>query len=228
MNGIRVFTGKTRHESGRAATAIDKQEIRGTLWLSETGLDGDEQADPVHHGGPDRALHQYPPVHYANWQRRFPAHAEHFSPAAFGENLSIDGWTEENVHIGDVFSWGEALIQVSQPRSPCYKLNQRFQLPDLALHMQQTALCGWLLRVLHSGQVGPDALFARHQRGSDISVRKAMHIAFGHLADDINYQRLLAVDSLSASWRRTLQRRLDSGEIEAWAGRLYGPAPTSI
>ncbi len=226
MNGIRVFTGKTRHDPGRAATAIDKHEIRATLWLSDTGLDGDEQADPLHHGGLDRALHQYPPVHYASWQRRFPAHAERFVPSAFGENLSIDGWTEENVHIGDIFSWGDALIQVSQPRSPCHKLNERLQLPDFALHMQQTALCGWLLRILQPGQVGPEVPFARHQRGSDISVRKALHIAFGHLADSPNYQRLLAVDSLSASWRRMFERRLNSGETEAWGKRLYGPGFT--
>ncbi len=224
MTVIRVFTGKIRHDPGCAPTAMRKNEVHEALWLDENGLAGDEQVDPEHHGGPDRALHQYPPEHYETWRQRFPAHAAHFRPAAFGENLSVPGWTEENVHIGDVFSWGEARLQVSQPRSPCFKLNEQSGIVDLALRVQETAHCGWLLRVLKPGQAGPQSPFARERTGSAITVREAMRIVFGDLASDDGYRRLLALDALAASWRRMLQQRLDSGRVESWDRRLYGIA----
>lgn len=116
--------------------------------LTELGLEGDEQAEKKVHGGPDRALCHYPREHYLYWAREFPEQAELFVAPAFGENLSTDGLTESNVYMGDIFRWGEALIQVSQPRSPCYKLNYHFDISDIAQLMQNTGKVGWLYSVI--------------------------------------------------------------------------------
>ncbi|STV97084.1 6-N-hydroxylaminopurine resistance protein [Klebsiella michiganensis] len=116
------------------------------------GLEGDEQAEKKIHGGPDRALCHYPREHYAHWARELPQQADLFCAPAFGENLSTEGLTEKNVYIGDIFRWGEALIQVTQPRSPCFKLNYHFAVSDMAQLMQNSGKTGWLYRVVAGGR----------------------------------------------------------------------------
>lgn len=128
------------------------KSVDGELMLTELGLEGDEQAEKKVHGGPDRALCHYPREHYLYWAREFPEQAELFVAPAFGENLSTDGLTESNVYMGDIFRWGEALIQVSQPRSPCYKLNYHFDISDIAQLMQNTSKVGWLYSVIAPGK----------------------------------------------------------------------------
>ena len=123
---VDVFTGKVRDYMGSRPSAIAKVQVDGELMLTELELTGDEQAETKIHGGPDRALCHYPREHYQHWRQEFPEQAELFVAPAFGENLSTQGLTEENVFIGDIFQWGDALIQVTQPRSPCFKLNFHF------------------------------------------------------------------------------------------------------
>ena len=104
---VDVFTGKVRDYTGSRPSAIAKVQIDGELMLTELGLTGDEQAEAKIHGGPDRALCHYPREHYQHWRQAFPEQAELFVAPAFGENLSTEGLTEENVYIGDIFQWGE-------------------------------------------------------------------------------------------------------------------------
>ena len=105
----------------RIYSAIAKQPVEaGTaLWLSVGNLAGDAQADLVVHGGPDKALYTYPSEHLAAWSSEL---GEAFGPAPFGENLSTTGVTEADVCVGDVWRWDDAIIQVCQPRWPCFKL----------------------------------------------------------------------------------------------------------
>lgn len=134
--------------------------------LTELGLTGDEQAETKIHGGPDRALCHYPREHYQHWRQEFPEQAERFVAPAFGENL-YQGLTEENVFIGDIFQWGDALIQVTQPRSPCFKLNFHFGISDMASQMQDAGKTGWLCSVIARGGVGGRAVdhgFTRQRR----------------------------------------------------------------
>ena len=112
---VDVYTGKIQAYPESKPSAIAKIQVDGELMLTELGLEGDEQAEKVVHGGPDRALCHYPREHYLYWAREFPEQADLFVAPAFGENLSTDGLTESNVYIGDIFRWGEALIQVSAP-----------------------------------------------------------------------------------------------------------------
>lgn len=172
-----VYIGKTgilKEEGHRSA--IVKSLVCERLRLDETGLEGDEQADLSAHGGADRALHYYPPEHYAFWRAEFPRHAEKFAPGTFGENVSASGFTEENVHIGDVFRIGTAVVEVSVPRKPCWKLNHRFEIATLSKRVQDERRSGWFFRVLEPGELQLDDTCTRiHAIGHDFEN------AVGHL-----------------------------------------------
>ncbi|MEO0913788.1 MAG: MOSC domain-containing protein, partial [Pseudomonadota bacterium] len=153
----RLFVGQVRGFGGNGRTsAIDKQPIPGPWHIATTGLRGDEQADTRHHGGPDKALHHYSRDHYATWRRELPAAREALRTApAFGENISTHGLSEADICIGDVFCLGDVILQVSQGRQPCWKLNIRFGVSDMALRVQRSGRTGWYYRVLEPGVVEP-------------------------------------------------------------------------
>lgn len=219
---VNVFVGKVRDYDGSRPSAIGKIQVDGELTLGDLGLEGDEQAEKKIHGGPDRALCHYPREHYAHWARELPEQADLFCAPAFGENLSTEGLTEKNVYIGDIFRWGEALIQVTQPRSPCFKLNYHFGVSDMAQLMQNSGKTGWLYRIVAGGQVSGDAPLELVSRLSDVSVHEAGAIAWNMLFDDEQYHRLLSAAGLSVSWSRTMQKRRLSGQIEDNSRRLWG------
>ena len=219
---VNVFVGKVRDYDGSRPSANGKIQVDGELTLGDLGLEGDEQAEKKIHGGPDRALCHYPREHYAHWARELPQQADLFCAPAFGENLSTEGLTEKNVYIGDIFRWGEALIQVTQPRSPCFKLNFHFAINDMAQLMQNSGKTGWLYRVIAGGQVSSDAPLELVSRLSDVSVHEAGAIAWQMPFDDDQYHRLLSAAGLSVSWSRTMQKRRLSGKIEDSSRRLWG------
>lgn len=219
---VEVFIGKIRDYSGSRPSAIAKLQVEGELTLSETGIAGDEQAEKSYHGGADRALCHYPREHYTHWAQAFPQQASLFCAPAFGENLSTTGLTEQNVFIGDIFRWGDTLIQVTQPRSPCFKLNFHFGISDISGQMQESGRVGWLYRVIAAGKVSADAPLELLSRVSDVSVYDAAAIAWFQPFDDEQYHRLLSAAGLSASWTRTMQNRRMHGKIEDQSRRLWG------
>ena len=219
---VNVFIGKIKDYEGSRPSAIAKLQVDGELSLTEKGLVGDEQAEKKIHGGPDRALCHYPREHYAFWASEYPDQAELFVAPAFGENLSTEGLTEKNVFIGDIFRWGEALIQVTQPRSPCFKLNFHFGISDIATQMQNAGKTGWLYRVILAGKVETDAPLTLVSRLSDVSVYDACAIAWHMPFDEEQYHRLLSAAGLSTSWTRTMQKRRLSNKIEDNSRRLWG------
>lgn len=219
---LQVYIGKTRQYEGSRPSAIGKRLVDGELKLNELGLEGDQQAEKVIHGGPDRALCHYPREHYLHWAREFPEQAEQFNAPAFGENLSTCGLTEKNVYIGDIFRWGDALIQVTQPRSPCFKLNYHFGISDMAALLQQSGYCGWLYRVVMAGNVSTESPLELVSRLSEVSVAEAIAIAWHMPFDDEQYHRLLSAAGLSTSWTRTMQKRRISGKVENNSRRLVG------
>lgn len=219
---LNVYIGKVREYVGSRPSAIAKVQVDGEMRLTELGLEGDHQAEKIIHGGPDRALCHYPREHYAHWEREFPEQAELFTAPAYGENLSTEGLTEKNVYIGDIFRWGEALIQVTQPRSPCFKLNYHFGISDMSSLMQETGYCGWLYRVVMAGNVSTEVPLELVSRVSDVTVAEAIATAWHMPFDDEQYHRLLSAAGLSVSWTRTMQKRRLLGKIEDNSRRLWG------
>ncbi len=196
----------------RVYSAIAKQPVAtGTvLWLSAGNLAGDSQADLLVHGGPDKALYTYPSEHLAPWTRELGD--EPLGPAPFGENLSTFGVTEHDVRIGDVWRWGDALLQICQPRWPCFKLALHRQRPDIQKRMRANGRTGWYHRVLEPGEVTVgSALQLVNQDGAGLTVADA-HWAMGdrHLTDRPLAQALADHEALAAEWREPLAARLDA------------------
>lgn len=218
-----VYQGQVQAYAGIDPSAIGKVRAQGMLMLTPLGLAEDDQAEKRFHGGPDRALCHYPREHYAYWRQVLPTMAERFQAAAFGENLSTEGMTEDEVFIGDVWQWGGCMIQVTQPRSPCYKLNDHFELADLSVQMQASGRCGWLYRVVSPGAVDAAEPLRLIARTSTVSVAEAIDIAFGQPFSAALSQRLLSATGLSASWTKTMLLRLQSGVVEDFSRRLLNP-----
>lgn len=132
-------------------TAIFKHPIQGPIWLGRTNLEGDGQADLRYHGGPDRALLGYAAAHYPIWREEL--NRPELAYGTFGENFTIAGLEEESICIGDTFAIGEAQIQVSQPRQPCWKLARRLGIKNMVSRVQKKGWGGWYFRVLLEGYV---------------------------------------------------------------------------
>lgn len=203
-------------------SAIDKQPVDRVLRLETDGFAGDEQADRRHHGGPEKALHHYDTAHYDSWRAelgKLPA----LRPGGFGENLCSTGADEGTVAVGDVFRLGGALIEVSQARQPCWKLNLRFGIADMARRVQDSGRTGWYYRVREPGLVAPgDGLVLVERRAPDWTLMRLWRVLYRNRLDRAELAAMAALEPLSPGWRALAQRRLDSNRVEDWARRLNG------
>jgi MOSC domain-containing protein YiiM len=132
-------------------SGIKKKPVSGRIRVTKIQLEGDGQADLKHHGGPDKAILAYGESHYPTWREELVQ--PDFPYGAFGENLTIQGLTEQTVCIGDTYKIGDVVVQVSQPRMPCWKLSRLWNSEDLDNRVKQTGKTGWYLRVLQEGYV---------------------------------------------------------------------------
>jgi MOSC domain-containing protein YiiM len=194
-------------------SAIRKQPVPGPVIAITTGLIGDHQADLRNHGGPDKAIHHYPFDHYAAWRRDLPERADRFEAAgAFGENLSTLGLTEANVCLGDVFRVGNAAIQVSQGRQPCWKLNTRFDQADMVARVRESGRTGWYYRVVQSGEIMPGDPFELVQRIlPDWPLTRLWQVLFHAPVDREALAELSRLDLLAESWRSRAAKRIAEG-----------------
>lgn len=202
-------------------SGIFKRTIEGPRFLGKINLDGDAQADLKNHGGPDKAVCVYAHEHYAHWQQQFAL--PELPLGAFGENFTTQGLLESNVCIGDTFAAGEVLVQLSQPRQPCWKLARRWQIGDLAVQVQNTGFTGWYFRVLQEGMVGSgDVLRLVERPYSHLTVAEANRIMHHDQMDWDGVARLLECPLLSASWQSSLRRRINLRAPSDISERIYG------
>ena len=203
-------------------TGFYKEAVSGLILLERTNLVGDGQADLVNHGGPEKAVNVYPIEHYPYWE-----HTVGFTDlqaGAFGENFTTEGLLETDVCIGDVFEVGEALVQISQPRQPCWKLARRWNRKDLALLVQNTGRTGWYFRVLREGHVQAGHTLALRERlCPQWTVAAANEIMHDHKGDADTIQNLADCSYLASRWQTKLKRRALTGIIEDQSARLEGP-----
>lgn len=203
----KVGTGKRVFES-----AFVKSQHHGSVALTSLGLEGDEQAYDGH-GGTDMAVLLYPIEHYAYWSDQgldLP------SAGAFAENLTVSGAIETDVNIGDIFQitshrnieTTSTLIQICQPRSPCFKIAARYGHKDLPLLVQKTGFTGYLARVLSEGHVSEGDTLCLVERSSSISVAEASYIVNVNRNDHESARRLLSLKALGSSTRQLLETRL--------------------
>ncbi|MDP3961030.1 MAG: MOSC domain-containing protein [Pseudorhodobacter sp.] len=221
---VAVQTGTPRAFGPKGQpSAIAKTPVAGPVAVTPLGLAGDVQGDTVNHGGPDKALHAYPRVHYAAWRADLPERAAALTDGSFGENLVLDGLSEADLCLGDSFTLGSAWVQISQARQPCWKLNVRFATPDMARRVQASGRTGWYFRVLTPGTVAAGdtlALDARPHPGGPLP--RAHALLYRDPLDRATLGEFAALAGLSAAWRELAQRRAASGAVESWQSRLGG------
>lgn len=194
-------------------SAINKQAVDGSIYLSKLGLVGDEQAYEFH-GGENKALCLYSYDHYEFWRPKFKNMVE---TALFGENLTVVGLTEDQAHIGDIFALGEAIIQISEPRNPCYKLAAKYELPSLIKQVRTTGYTGFLLRVLKEGEVSAkDPMILIEPNPQKISVSLVNDVKFHDCFNEEKVNRVLQVEELSESFRKAILEQFESGKKNGW------------
>lgn len=205
-------------------SGIDKQPVAGPVMARTDGFDGDRQGDTRRHGGPDKALHAYPAAHYPLWSRELPGHADRFHPGAFGENLVVEGAAEADLCLCDRYRIGEAVVEVSQTRQPCWRLNLRFDLPDMARRVQDSGRTGWYFRVLDEGEIAPGAraeLIARPR--PDWPLDRVWRVLYRETLDLAALADLAALPGLPESWRKMAANRLRRHRVEDWGPRVDTP-----
>lgn len=203
-----------RHGSKTVESGILKSPVDGPVRALRGGLPGDGQADRANHGGPDRVSCVYSYDHRAYWENLWEKPCGF---GAFGENFSISGFRETDVHIGDIFRIGTALFQVTQPRMPCFKLGMRHGRPQLPDEVLKSGFTGWYFRVLEEGTVAAGDRITRIEKRTDSpTVAEAAHTAAYRKRDGDAIRRVLEADGLSADWRDMMAGRL--AKLEAGEG----------
>lgn len=221
-----VLTGKavTFGPKGQPS-AMHKVPRIGSLSISTLGIADDEQADLVNHGGGDKAIHHYAFDHYATWANEQSGLAAQLASGLgqFGENISTQGATEADICIGDIFRLGSAIVQVSQGRQPCWKLNTRFSWKGMAAAVQSTGRTGWYYRVLEPGTVAAGDSWSLVERPhSEFSLPRLQNALYVKMLDYNELKAIADLPALAEGWRNLARKRLATKQVESWNARLNG------
>ena len=183
-------------------TSFNKSAVENWVNVTTTGIDGDEQADKKNHGGIDKAVLVYSADHFNYWQNQLGVPA--VAPGAFGENLTVSGQDESNVCLGDQFLINDVLLEVSQPRQPCWKLARYWQLEELPRLVIKTGYSGWYCRVIEGGRFKPITPIVRVTNPHpDWSIQRVHQVFHQSPANSGELNELLSLSVLSAAWKTT-------------------------
>jgi len=210
MKLISINVGLPReivHQGRAVSTGIFKEPVAGPVFLRQLNLAGDRQADLRVHGGADKAAYLYPFEHYAFWAAE--TGRNDFVYGQFGENFTVTGLLENDVCIGDVLQIGAARVQVSQPRSPCFKLGIRMGDDQFPARFAAANRTGFYLRVLEEGVVqAGDAIQRLERAANSMSVREIFFLRHAGNGTREDYARAARLTGLSESWRKAFEKRL--------------------
>jgi len=194
-------------------SAFVKHAVATTVAVTPLGLVGDAQADLRVHGGPEKAVYGYSTANYAAWRDEYPEHSRLLVPGGFGENLAIDGMSEADLCVGDVHAIGGALLQVCQPRQPCYKFALRFDDAALPRAMVRNGRSGWYYRVIGVGAITPGDRIVLHERpNADFPFTRLVEIAGRGRPTTAELQRMAQMTGIASDWRNLARRRLGSDQ----------------
>lgn len=196
--------------AGRTVTTgIFKTPVSGRIKVDKLNLEGDAQADLSVHGGPSKAVYAYPSEHYAFWKRELPG--MDLPWGMFGENLTLEGLLEDEAHIGDQFQIGTAVLMITQPRTPCYKLGIKFGREDIEARFLSSGRCGFYFAVIEEGEIGKDdnvKLIKRDKNQISVSTIFRLYFDREH-TDPALVRQVLQVDALPSGWRKRFLKVLE-------------------
>ena len=206
LQSVQVGTPKRYGTTDAWKTSFFREPTTQPRWLYTTHLDGNRQADTKNHGQLHQAVLLYAAAHYPLWRAEL-AHPE-IGPGGFGENFTVQGLSEQTACIGDIYAIGEAQIQVTGPRYPCWKIERRWGLPGLTDRVAATGRTGWYCRVLHEGLIEPGTIITLVERPYP-QWTVALTNDFGHFRnkDVATAQALAACPLLHEFWQELVMRR---------------------
>jgi len=219
MKLVSVNVGLPRLLKWRGATfetGIFKHPVSGRIQLRQTNLDGDRQADLTVHGGVDKAVYGYPAEHYPYWQKELPE--VELPWGAFGENFTTSGLLESDACVGDRYQIGSAVVVITTPRLPCFKLAAKFDRDDMIQRFLHSGRSGYYFSVAHEGEAAAGDEFRLMTRLDPALTIAEMADLYTSASPDLEVlERALRVPSLSPGWRERFQARLAValGTIEA-------------
>lgn len=191
------------------STAINRHRAASRIAVGVEGLEGDRVADRNVHGGPDKAVCCYPREHYSHFSELL---GHELAVPAFGENFTTAGLLESEVCVGDTYRVGTAVVQVTQPRQPCFKLANKHRQPQIIEWIYETGFCGFYFRVLQLGEVGSgDAFEPAGRFHEDLTIARLLAIRADPQAEPQLWNRLADLPELSDSWRQHFARRVNDG-----------------
>jgi len=187
-------------------TGIFKEPVDGPVKINQLNLAGDKQADLTVHGGAQKAVYAYPAEHYEYWRQALPGVS--FSWGKFGENLTTEGLREDTVYIGDRLRIGSAILMVTQPRMPCYKLESRFDREDMIKRFLASGRSGFYFSVIEPGEVSAESkIEILSQDAHQVSVTDIVHLYIGKSRDPELLHRATTVPALPSHWKAQLLLR---------------------
>ena len=194
-----LFAGQPQPLGPRGAPSSIVKSAVSQLTVHIDCTDEDQQSNKKLHGGPEKVLHQFSPLHYFTLRKHFPD--GEFEPGSIGENISVDGMDDATVYIGDVWKFGEVVLQVSAPRAPCSKISQRFNIQNLDRFVGERGITGWYYRVLETGVINVDDSVTLVSREDDtVNVQTLMRCA--HTKTDVELATKLAnLAIIDNEWR---------------------------
>lgn len=206
-----VFIGTVRLLSVEGErSGIFKSPVAGPVMLTATGLEGDEQADLRHHGGVDKALHHFPVEHYAVLAAEWPQCADKVGAGFLGENISTHGLDEDALCIGDVLAIGGARVQVSQTRSPCWKIDLRLGVEGASRFVEAAGITGWYYRVLQPGPIAAgDDIELLERPNPWLTLAGYWDAVMAHRPEAAMLRRIAAAPGLAADKARRWAERAD-------------------
>lgn len=216
MRVLSVNVGLPRRIEWRGRTiltGIFKERVDSRVIVAPLNLDGDGQADLTVHGGVDKAVYAYPHEHYEFWTKELGG--DSLPPGAFGENLTVIGFTERDVRIGERWRIGSCELVVTQPRVPCFKLAAKFQRPDMIRRFLASRRTGFYFRVRQVGELGAgDGIEVVGRDFAAVSIADVVELFATHCADRELTRRAVATEALPESWRVWMSERLEFGSGE--------------
>ncbi len=202
---------QVQHKNKTVSTGIFKQAVSGRVTVNAFNLDGDKQVDLVNHGGEHKAVYGFAAEHYAFWQQKLGLAALPFGK--FGENLTVAGLDEAKLCIGDRLKVGQSLLEISQPRVPCFKLGIAFERDDMPRLFVEQAATGIYFRVIETGSVAAgDTVTLAEPHPTELSVQRLFRAYFDKSLPENEktpvLKQALEIDALSHEWREKLEKRL--------------------
>lgn len=207
---LSVQVGRTRSNvtaDGKVwRSAITKEPVLGPVTVGVEGLEGDEQTNRKHHGGPDKAVCCFFATHYSGWLRDL---CYDLPFGAFGENLTIDGLTEADLCIGDKLTVGDTVLQISQPRMPCNSVARRWNAPELPIQMERSGFTGFYCRVLQTGDISPgEPLVVTERLNFGWNLLRANRLLYGEGGDPSEITALRDLPAFTEEWRKAMNNKL--------------------